>query len=115
MLRLFPQLFAFELTAPFVLRVILGIILLAHIYSKNKERKEAKIMMLIGIASGVLLIAGFLTQAAAIIVAVLTILSFTKIAEDFWFDGLNLKIIILAVSLSLLVLGPGILAIDLPL
>ncbi len=115
MLSLFPQLFTFELAAPFALRIALGIILLAHAFGKNKEKKETKILVSIGVISGVLLIAGFLTQAAAIVIAVLTILSFTKIAENFWFDGLSLKIIVLAVSLSLLVLGPGILAFDLPL
>ncbi len=115
MLSLFPQLFTFELAAPFILRVVLGIILLAHAFRKSKEKKEIKILISIGAVSGLLLIAGFLTQAAAIVIAVLTILSFTKIAENFWFDGLSLKIIVLTVSLSLLVLGPGILAFDLPL
>ena len=133
MLSLFPELFTYQQIAPFVLRLVLAFIFIGSGYSKLfKTRLEtvkffestsirpAKFWtILVGsteLISGFLLFLGFLTQAASIsIIIIMTgaILK-VKIKQGFW-GGYEFELLVLVCALSLLVLGPGILAIDLPL
>lgn len=120
--------------APFILRVVAGIIFidlgkLALNGEKNRwlislsaiklPRPElgVKILGILEILGGIMLLAGFYTQIAALVLAVLTF------AEAFveYKDPAILKrtlvfyVLLLAISLSLLLSGAGAFAIDIPL
>ncbi|MBU1179041.1 DoxX family protein [Patescibacteria group bacterium] len=133
MLSLFPELFAYQNLAPFIIRLILALIFLGNGYSKlfktfNKTMeffnsvkiKPAKFWTIfVGITellSGILLAMGFLTQAAAvaIILIILAAIIKVKIKQGF-LGGYDFDLLILACALALLVLGPGAFSIDLPL
>ena len=132
----FPQLFAFDQLAPFILRLVLGIIFIVHGYPKLFKSfgqtvgffesigiKPAKFWVLIvGVAEffgGIALLAGFLTQIAAALIAI-NMLVATIYVKKIKFkkglvDGYEFDLILLAAALALLFLGPGAFSIDLPL
>ncbi len=119
MLSLFPSLLAFEQIAHLVLRLTLGIIFLFWAYKGYRGGKTSKhlaLTILEGII-GILLVAGLYTQLAALIAAIIFISRLAeKIrGESFFTDGVNYYFILLVISLSLLLTGPGFLAFDLPL
>ncbi len=134
MLNPFPELLTYSMLAPFILRVVAGIIFidlgkLALNGEKNRwlislsaiklPRPElgVKILGILEILGGIMLLAGFYTQIAALVLAVLTF------AEAFveYKDPAILKrtlvfyVLLLAISLSLLLSGAGAFAIDIPL
>jgi len=132
MLSLFPDLFTYHEIAPFILRLVLAFIFLGHGYSKLKTKegtvkffdsikiKPAKfwvaLLALAELTSGAMFLIGFLTQAAAILVSVIMILAIVKIKiKQKFLGGYEFELLILACALSLLLLGPGIFALDLPL
>lgn len=133
MLSIFPQLFAYQLLALFVLRVILGLIFIGHGYSKlfksfNATATFFKSINLkpgkawvwgVGIAellSGILMLLGFLTQIAAtlILLIIAGALIKVKIKERF-LGGYEFDLLVLAAALVILFSGAGIFAIDIPL
>lgn len=134
MLNPFPELLTYGLAAPLILRVVVGFIfinlgLLAFKGEKErwvislttlnipKPRIAVKIFGSIEFVGGVLLILGFYTQIATLVLALLTF------AEAYieYKDPSILKrnfvfyILIFAITLSLLFSGAGAFAIDLPL
>jgi len=134
MLNPFPDLLVYSLLAPFILRVVAGLIFmnLGVLAFKNEKerwvislstlnipnpRMAVKIFGVIEIISGISLILGFYTQIAALILALLT---FTEAYVEYK-DPAILKrnfvfyIMLLAITLSLLLSGAGAFAIDLPL
>ncbi len=114
MLSAFPQLFFLEQIAPFILRLALGAIFVARGYRKLKGEEKsvrARIIIAAELGGGILLIAGFLTQIAAIVIALDRIGALWKNKFQNWEFDLTL----LAVAVSLIFLGPGILSIDLRL
>lgn len=132
MLNLFPQLLAFELLAPFILRLTLAVILIYHGYPKlfkdfsstvsyfeSLKIKPAKfwvvVVGLIEFIGGIFLFVGFLTQLVAILVSLefLFIVFILKRAQGF--KALEFDLAILAMALSLIFLGGGAFAIDIPL
>jgi uncharacterized membrane protein YphA (DoxX/SURF4 family) len=119
MLSLFPSLLVFGLVAPFLLRVTLGAVLIFWSYGKLKARKSAaaNVVSLIEGISGILLVIGLYTQLAALAAAIIFFVHLVKKLQtkSLFTDGVNYYFILFIIAISLLLLGPGILAFDLPL
>lgn len=134
MLNTFPSLLTFSLLAPLILRVVLGLIFINLGYielTSEKKRwvaffetvrlKPAKmfvvIMGLFEVIGGFFLLAGFMTQMTALVFSIITFGEFyaeyreeTLLKRDVVF-----YLLIFAISLSLLLSGAGLFAIDYPL
>ena len=134
MLNTFPSLLTFSLLAPLILRVVLGLIFinLGYLELTSEKKRWADffetvhikpavffviLVGLIEIVGGFFLLAGFLTQVTALIFAIITFGEFyaeyreeTLLKRDLIF-----YLLMFAISLSLLLSGDGIFAIDLPL
>ena len=132
MLNPFPDLLVYSLLAPFILRLVAGLIFinLGVLTFKNEKERwfssltilripnpklAVKILGAIEIASGVMLVLGFYTQIAALILALLTFAEAyveykdpTVLKRNFVF-----YIMLLSIVLSLLLSGAGALAQDL--
>ena len=130
MLSLFPSLLAFQEISPFILRLTLGIIFIFWVYQKlqkknteknddgsNRNTGNAIFSGILEAIIGVLLITGLFVQLAAFVSALVFIIRIIlKIRNrSFMTDGVNYYFILLVISLSLLVTGPGRFAFDLPL
>lgn len=130
---LFPQFFVFSFLIPLILRIILGIILIIHGYPKlfknfsntvvwfnDAGLKPAKFWVLtIGILEffgGISLIFGFLTQLIAILLSIqfLFIILWIKRGQKL-VGGYEFDLTLFAISFSLIFLGAGAYAIDLPI
>ncbi len=134
MLSVFPILFSYALVVPFVFRLIVGLTFLWFGFLKLTRERKSKTEMfesvgmrpadlylwlvaILEILAGLTLVLGFLTQLAALILSIVTLAAIlikyrqpAAIASSFGFLCL-----LFAVSLSLLFLGPGFYAFDLPL
>lgn len=113
MLSIFPLLFTFSAVAPIILRAGLGIVLILTGYGKIKnseQKKKEKVWGYAQILSALLLILGFLLQPAAILSGLIAICDLLKGNRP----NMERNILIIAISLSLLALGPGLFAFDLP-
>jgi len=113
---LFPELFNFSFLAPFVLRIALGVPLIKHGFGKIIAKENAPQRILGGIVflSGIFLIIGLFTQAAAIAVSLIIIASSIIMRGQHprsWTE----RLIKLAIAVSLILTGPGLFAFDLPL
>ena len=117
MLSIFPQLFNYSYFAPFILRVALAFILLANGYSQMGESgKFQKAFGITKILGAVFFVAGFLTQPTAILVGVAVLAEILRLKiKKISIPTKGLKFLILAIAVSLILLGPGIFALDLPL
>lgn len=137
MLNIFPDLLFLQILAPFLLRVAIGVMFIWIGYSylfKDREAlilqvskrfpKLGKFSVLSGgvfeIITGVFLVAGLLTQIAAIVGVLIAI---DALFVKFFYKELDkvmkyskmFYILVLIISLSLIVSGAGAFAIDLPL
>jgi uncharacterized membrane protein YphA (DoxX/SURF4 family) len=134
MLSVFPNLFTYSQIAPFILRVVVGVIFLDLGYLKLSKEKTAwdmffqtihfrpsslfvTLLAVIEIVSGAFLIVGYLTQVAALVMAIILFAeAFVELR-----DGTILKrdivfyTLLLAICVSLLLTGAGAFAFDLPL
>lgn len=133
MLSIFPGLLEFKLLAPFVLRLVLGIIFIAHGYPKLFKNfantvgwfnsvgiKPAKFWVLVvGVTEffgGVALIVGFATQLAALLIAINMLGAIFLVKRKMGLvNGYEFDLALLAMAISLVFLGAGLFAIDLPL
>lgn len=134
MLNPFPDLLTYSLLAPFLLRLTAGLIFInlgTLVFKGEKNRwlvslialkvpKPELVLKIIGcleIVGGIMLILGFYTQLAALILSIFTL---TEIFIEYR-DPTILKrnyvfyLMLFAISLSLLFSGAGAYAIDLPL
>jgi putative oxidoreductase len=134
MLNPFPDLLAYSLLAPFILRVVVGLIFvnLGILAFKNEKKRwltsfsalripkpetATKALSAIEIIGGLMLLIGFYTQIAALVLALLT---FAEAYVEYK-DPAILKrnfvfyLLILSILLALLLSGAGAFAIDLPL
>jgi len=134
MLNPFPDLLVYSMLAPFILRVVAGLIFIdlgvllfknekarwtASLSSLNIPRPKvaAQILGIVEIIGGIMLILGFYTQIAALLLVIFTF------AETYleYKDPTLLKrnfvfyILLFAITLSLLLSGAGAFAIDIPL
>jgi hypothetical protein len=107
MLSVFPELFNYSQIAPFILRISLAVILVRFGYLaifKTITRHEKTIGIIQWLAA-IFLFLGFLTQIAAIL----------AIAAVFNIKPKTQKLMVIAVAVSLILLGPGLFSFDLPL
>lgn len=134
MLNPFPDLLTYGLLAPFILRLVAGLVFVNLGLATFKNEKQSwltslstlrvprpdlavKIIGLLEILGGAMLVLGFYTQVAALALALLT---FAEIYVEYR-DPAILKrnfvfyLMLLTITLSLLVSGAGAFAIDLPL
>lgn len=133
MLSIFPDLLAFKLFAPLVLRLVLGVIFIVHGYPKlfkdfagtvgwfdSVGIKPAKFWVLVvGIVEffgGIALIVGFATQLAALLIAINMLGAIFLVKRKMGLvNGYEFDLALLAMAVSLVFLGAGFYAIDLPL
>ena len=113
---LFLELFNFSFLAPFILRIALGLPLIKRGFGKiiAKEKAPQKILGVIVFLSGVFIVIGLFTQAAAMAVS-LIIIANSIIKRGQAPQPLSDRIIKLAMAVSLILSGPGLFAFDLPL
>jgi len=134
MLNPFPDLLTYSLLAPFILRVVAGIIFVNLgflVFRNEKERWLAslsvlrvlnpkiavKILGVVEMAGGIMLLLGFYTQIAALILALLVFVeSYIEYKDPAILKrSFVFYIMLLAIVLSLLLTGAGRPAFDLPL
>lgn len=134
MLSVFPELLNYSLLAPFILRVVLGLIFIDLgflIFRSEKERWVASFETLglrpadffvpfygiLNIIGGGLLLIGLWTQVAALAFAIFTgiELYIEWKAREVLKRDMVFYILLFTISVSLLLTGPGAYAFDLPL
>jgi uncharacterized membrane protein YphA (DoxX/SURF4 family) len=134
MLNPFPDLLTYSMFAPFLLRVIAGLIfinigslafrserrhwLISFAALKIPKPKIAlKIFGILEIALGAMLVAGFYTQVAALVLAISTLAEALTEYRDPGILKRNFTfyLVVLVILLSLLLTGAGSFAFDLPL
>ncbi|MCX6731524.1 MAG: hypothetical protein NTX55_00865 [Candidatus Parcubacteria bacterium] len=98
MLSVFPELFNYSQIAPLIFRIALAVILIRIGYKNG-------LIGIVQILTAVLLFLGLFTQIAGL----LAIGACYKIKER------KLMLLIFAIAVSLMLLGPGLFSIDLPL
>jgi uncharacterized membrane protein YphA (DoxX/SURF4 family) len=122
MLSLFPSLFAYEQVGPLIIRLTLGITLLYFGYRKTLKKgtssgSNARLYGIVEIVIGIFLVIGLFTQLAALLNAIILVIKLGFKIRDgaFLTDGINYYILLLAMAVALLFMGPGFLAYDLHL
>lgn len=134
MLNPFPELLTYALLAPFILRVVAGLIFIdlgVLLFKAEKTqwvaslsavkipnpKSTVKIFGGIEILGGISLILGFYTQIGALVLALFTFIELYIEYKDPAILKRNLVfyIMLFSITLSLLLSGAGSLAIDLPL
>lgn len=114
MLSIFPSLLSYPLVAYFILRITLFLSLSFLAWQrKNKEYKGFSILE--GITSIFILI-GLFTQVAVLVSVLLTLIEYyleSKKGQNV--ESKMVKYFMISISISLLLLGPGIFAFDMPL
>lgn len=120
MLSLFPSLLAFDQVAPFIVRLALASVFVFWAYRAFRDTRATAHTKAIGLIeglAGIFILIGLWTQGAALVAAIdLAIRIGHKIgSRSFLTDGINYYLLLLALSLTLLVTGPGFLGFDLPL
>ena len=134
MLNVFPELLNYALLAPFILRVVVGLIFLdlgILIFRSERRRWIASFETLglrptsffvplygvVQVVGGVLLIIGLWTQVAALVFVAITFveLYIEWSAREVLKRDLVFYILLFIISISLLLTGAGAYALDLPL
>ncbi|MCF7865770.1 MAG: DoxX family protein [Candidatus Pacebacteria bacterium] len=130
----FPELLTFSLLAPTLLRLTLGIFVILLGYNKLKNPQKGivdffealsfkpssyyiKTLSIAEIVMGIALFFGFLTQIAALVVAIITFVSLlvTIRHPEAGLQKASLYTLFFVISISLVLTGAGLIAIDLPL
>ena len=130
-----PQLRSYEAYAPVVLRVVLGIIMAAHGWSKLSggpgtgfasmlENQGlfapvalAWLVTLVELVGGIALIVGLLTRISAVLISAVLVVAIILVKSDMGLiaqggAGAELDLAILAGLIALVILGPGPLSVD---
>ncbi|MEK7207938.1 MAG: DoxX family protein [Patescibacteria group bacterium] len=133
MLNPLPDLLAFGLLAPFLLRVTLGLVFLDFGWNKLRRKDEkaaffeslgwrpgaryALVLGIVEVVCGLALLVGVYTQIAALAAAVILAgaLYLKQKHREKWPHDRRLFLLLLVISLSLIFSGAGFLAFDLPL
>ena len=133
-LNTFPELLTYSVLSPFILRVVIGFIIInLGLLKLNKEKKDwqelfeainfhpakyfVKLLSFVEIIGGLMLIIGAYTQIVAMI---FSIVFFCEAILEYRNDSLENRnlpfyILIFTISLSLVFSGAGAFAFDLPL
>ncbi len=133
-LNTFPDLLTFSMLSPFILRVVIGLIVINLGYLKlGKEHASwqklletihvcpagffVKVIAYIEIIGGFMLLAGAYTQLASIVFSVLFFCEAVLEHREYSLEKRNFTFYVLmfSISLSLVFLGAGAFALDLPL
>lgn len=133
MLNVFPGLLDYSHFAPFLLRVVLGLVFVVHGYPKlftgfsqtagwfdsvgiKPGKFWAFVVGAVEFFGGIALIFGFATQIAALLIAINMLVAIWKVKFRGGFvNGYEFDLLLLAVALSLALTGAGAFAIDWPL
>jgi uncharacterized membrane protein YphA (DoxX/SURF4 family) len=133
MLSTFPELFTYGLIAPFVLRVALGIFFVLQGIRRRKQDiiswnnlwngvkigslQVGPILAKIQIVLGIFLFVGLYTQISAILAVIFMAVEWFKRhkVSSLSFAEIWMSVFIITIAASLLFLGAGLLAFDLPL
>ncbi|MEK7194565.1 MAG: hypothetical protein AAB660_02665 [Patescibacteria group bacterium] len=117
MLNPFPELLVYTTFAPFILRLVLGLIYLDLGVLNFKKTGNTKLLGGVEVIGAIMLLMGLYTQIAAILFIIISGVSFyieykdaTVLKRDIVF-----YLLILAIAVSLLLTGAGAYAKDLPL
>ena len=120
MLSIFPSLLAYEQIGPMIIRLVLGIVLAYFGYRKilNKGTSSGSNARAYGgveIIIAVFLIIGLFTQLAALLNAIILVIKIGFKARDkaLFTDGINYYVLLLAMAITVIFMGPGFLAFDL--
>ena len=120
MLSLFPSLLSYEQVGPFIIRLVLGIVLLYFGYEKILKKgtssgSNAKAYGATEVIIAIFLIIGLFTQLAALLNAIILIIKIGFKARDgkLLNDGINYYILLLSMAIALIFMGPGFFAFDL--
>ena len=120
MLSIFPSLLAYEQIGPMIIRLVLGIVLAYFGYRKilNKGTSSGSNARAYGgveIIIAVFLIIGLFTQLAALLNAIILVIKIGFKARDkaLFTDGINSYVLLLAMAITVIFMGPGFLAFDL--
>ncbi|MES2014806.1 MAG: hypothetical protein V4437_03275 [Patescibacteria group bacterium] len=111
---LFPSLFTYTFFAPLILRVSIALIFFEAARGTWKEKRKGQIVSFASAILGIALLLGALTQLAALfgIVKIIMLMLQKKVPSIFHKKAFAL--LALAILVSLILTGPGALAIDLP-
>ncbi len=120
MLSLFPSLLAYDQVGPFIIRIVLGVTLAYFGYLKlvNKGKSSgsnAKVYGVVEIIIALFLIIGLFTQLAALLNAIILVIKLGFKARDkaLFSDGINYYVLLLAMAIAIIFMGPGLFAYDL--
>jgi hypothetical protein len=117
MISAFPQLLDYSIVVPVIIRLALGASII-HFGYKIYKGGSVKARYTAGplFFGGTLLIIGLFVQVVAVITAIVLILLLAKKfkSKAFFTNGVNYFAILLVLAVSLLFLGAGSLAFDLP-
>ncbi len=114
-LSLFPHLFDYPLLAYFILRLVVAWAIFR--VGQARRKKSYKFLAILDFLAGVLVLIGLYTQGALILVMILLIKECYLNKRAGIIDKKEDLIlsIIFVIALALMFLGPGMLALDLPL
>lgn len=134
MLDVFPELLAYHDLAPFILRLVLGLVIVNLGYLKLTSEKDrwvasfgalhmhtaARWVSFIGaleMLGGIMLMAGIYTQAVALLFSMVLIFEMIleSIAETILIRNFTFYLLLFAIAFSLLFTGAGGFALDVPL
>lgn len=122
MLSVFPSFFDYSVVAVAVLRIITAVIFITEGYKRFPQKNRGttfckKFLPIIELLGGILLLVGFLTQIAVIILSAVSLkkgyFEYKKDSDEE--RNVPFYLLLSAVSLSFLFLGPGMWCIDYPL
>jgi putative oxidoreductase len=134
MLNPFPELLTYSLLAPFILRLVAGLVFIdlgVLVFKNEKERWLASLSALripkpklavkifgsIEVLGGIMLLVGFYTQIAALVLALFTFAeTYIEYKQpEILKRNFVFYMLLLAILISLLFSGAGAFALDLPL
>lgn len=117
MLNPFPELLIYSMLAPFILRVVLGLVYLDLGVLNWKKSGKMKVLGLVEVIGAAMLFFGVYTQYAAILFILIGGISFYIEYKDASIlrRDIVFYLLVLAISISLLLTGAGAYAKDLPL
>jgi len=120
MLSIFPSLLVYEQFGPFIIRLILGITLAYFGYRKMVNKgtssgSNAKAYGAVEVLVALFLIVGLFTQLAALLNAIILVIKLGFKARDkaLFSDGINYYVLLLAMAIATIFMGPGFFAFDL--
>jgi putative oxidoreductase len=133
MLSLFPDLLDYGFYAPLVLRLALASVFIYHGFPKLFGAKEQTVQFfesvgikpgkfwvlvvgLVEFGGGILLVLGLWVQLVSVLIILDMLVAIWKVKFKMGFgNGWEFDFVLIAMAISLLVLGPGAYSIDLPL